>query len=527
MERLSMLKIKEVFRLTFDSKLSARQIARALNTSHTVVNRYLKRFKKSGLSYEELMARSDKEIISLLFDLEAKSSKYPVPEWSTIHQELQKHKHLTLELLHEEYTKDYPDGHYGYTWFCNHYKTYVKKLTPSMRQVHKAGEKVFIDFSGLRMPITDPLSGEITEAEIFVAVLGASGYPFVIAVPSQKKADFIAAHNAMFKAFGGVVELLVPDNLKSAVTKADRYEPDINPDYAKMAAHYGCAIMPARSRKPQDKALVEHGVKLTQRWILAKLRHNTFFSIAQLNSAINELMPLYRHKKIKHLDKSRQELFDVLDKPALKPLPAAKYEYKAFKLLKVDFTYHVQLDHAFYSVPYQLIHKRVEVWYSTTTVSIYHEGKEVATHPRLYRRGAYSTQTVHMSSAHKKYLEWSPGRIMNWGLTIGPHTSKLLQTIMERRPHPEMGYRSCLGLMRAFEKQKNHTDGMNEEQLDAIADYALLHQKFRIRQIRELLKSPPKESNEESGLFALANHTNIRGGDYYDQQGTFPCQSKN
>jgi len=515
MEKLSMLKIKEVFRLTFESKLSARQVSRALNTSHTAINLYLKRFKKLELSHEELMERSDKEIVSLLFNLEAKPSMYPVPDWSTVHQELKKHKHLTLELLHEEYTKDYPDGHYGYTWFCNHYKAYAKKLTPSMRQIHKAGEKVFIDFSGLRMPIADPLSGEVTYAEIFVAVLGASGYPFVIAVPSQKKADFIAAHNAMFKAFGGVPELLVPDNLKSAVTKADRYEPDINPDYARMAAHYGCAIMPTRSLKPQDKGLVENGVKLMQRWILARLRHHTFFSIAQLNNDINELIPLYRNKTMKHLGKSRQELFDTIDKPALKPLPATEYEHKEFKLLKVDFTYHIQLEHVFYSVPYQLMHKRVEVWYSATTVSIYHEGKEVAIHPRLYKRGAYSTQTVHMSSAHKKYLEWSPGRIMNWGLTIGPHTSKLLKTIMERRPHPEMGYRSCLGLMREFEKQKNHTDGMNEEQLDAIADYALSHQKFRIKQIKELLKSPPKDSDEETGLFALANHTNIRGSGYY------------
>lgn len=517
MERLSMLKIKEVFRLTFESKLSARQVSRALNTSHTVVNRYLKRFKKSGVSYEELMTRSDKEILSLLFNLETKPSKYPTPDWSTVHEEMQRHKHVTLELLHEQYAKDHPDGHYGYTWFCSRYKTYAKKLSPSMRQVHKAGEKVFIDFSGLRMPIVDPLSGEVSYAEIFVAVLGASGYPFVIAVPSQKKADFIAAHNAMFKAFGGVPELLVPDNLKSAVTKADRYEPDINPDYAKMAAHYGCAIMPARSKKPQDKALVEHGVKLTQRWILARLRHTTFFSIAQLNAAINELMPLYRNKTMKHLGKSRQELFDTLDKPALKPLPATEYEHKEFKLLKVSIDYHIGLDHAFYSVPYQLMHKQVEVWYSTTTVSICHEGKEVATHPRLHRRGAYSTQTVHMSSAHQKYLEWSPGRIMNWGLTIGPHTSKLLKTIMERRPHPEMGYRSCLGLMRTFEQYKNQEDAMSEEQLDAIADYALSHQKFRLKQIKELLKSPPKNADEETGLFALANHTNIRGSGYYDQ----------
>ena len=273
------------------------------------------------------MELSNKEIVTKLFDPGSKPSKYPIPDWSKVHKNLG-NKIVTLELLHEEYRKDYPDGHYGYTWFCNHYKAYAKKLSPSMRQVHKAGEKVFIDFSGVRAAIADPLTGEVKYAEIFVAVLGASGYPFVIAVPSQKKADFIYAHNEMFKAFGGVPELLVPDNLKSAVTRADRYEPDLNPDYVKLVQHYSTAIMPARGYKPKDKSLVEQGVKLMQRWLLARLRHTTFYSIAQLNHAINELMPLYRNKRMKRLGVSRQELFDSIDKPALKPLPATGYEYK-------------------------------------------------------------------------------------------------------------------------------------------------------------------------------------------------------
>jgi len=502
-----------VFRLKYEAKLSARKIARALNISHTVVNEYIKRFKTLSLSYEELMALSDKEILSKLFDLESKPTKYPVPNWSKVHQELRS-KIVTLELLHEEYKKDHPDGHYGYTWFCNQYKAYAKKLSPSMRQIHKAGEKVFIDFSGVRQAIVDPLTGEISYAEIFVAVLGASGYPFVIAVPSQKKSDFIYAHNEMFRAFGGVPELLVPDNLKSAVTRADRYEPDLNPDYEKLAAHYGTAIMPARGFKPKDKSLVENGVKLAQRWLLARLRHETFYSITQLNSRINALMPRYRNKKMKRLNVSRQELFDTIDKPALQPLPVNEYEYKEFKLLKVSIDYHIQLDHVLYSVPYQLIHKKVEVWFGVKMVSIYFEGKEVATHPRLYKRGAYSTQRVHMSSAHQKYLEWSPGRIMNWGLTIGKHTSKLLQTIMERKPHPEMGYRACLGVMRAYEKYREK--GMSEEQLDDIASYALHTQKYRLKQIKALLALPPKEEEHDAALNLLSNHENLRGSSYYE-----------
>jgi len=513
MEKISMLKVKEVFRLKYETKLSARKISRALNISHTVINGYIKRFEALSISYKELLGLSDKEIITKLFASEAKSHKYPIPDWSKIHQELRS-KIVTLELLHQEYKEAYPNGHYGYTWFCITYKSYAKKLTPSMRQIHKAGEKVFIDFSGVRVDIADPLSGEVSYAEIFVAVLGASGYPFVIAVPSQKKADFIYAHNEMFKAFGGVPELLVPDNLKSAVIRADRYEPDLNPDYVKLASHYGTAIMPARGYKPQDKSLVENGVKLMQRWILARLRHTTFYSIIQLNNAINKLMPLYRNKKMKRLDVSRQELFDTLDKPALKPLPINRYEYKELKLLKVSIDYHIQLDHVLYSVPYQLIHKKVEVWFSTKVVSIYFEGKEVATHPRLSRRGAYSTQTTHMSSAHQKYLEWSPGRIMNWGLTVGKSTSKLLQTIMDRKPHPEMGYRSCLGVMREFEKHKEK--GMSEEQLDVIAAYALRYQEFRLAQIKALLKTAPKEQEDEKALSLLNNHENLRGSSYYE-----------
>ena len=513
MEKISMLKIKEVFRLKYETKLSARKISRALNLSHTVVNQYIKRFDVSMLDYETLMELSNREIVTKLFNLESKPSKYPVPNWSRVHKELA-NKIVTLELLHEEYVKDCPHGHYGYTWFCNNYKAYAKKLSPSMRQIHKAGEKVFIDFSGVRVPVADPISGEIKYAEIFVAVLGASGYPFVIAVPSQKKADFIYAHKEMFKAFGGVPELLVPDNLKSAVTRVDRYEPDVNADYAKLAQHYGCAIMPARGYKPKDKALVEQGVKLMQRWLLARLRHTTFFSIAQLNHDIKALMPLYFNKQIKRLGVSRQELFDTIDKPALNPLPSNEYEYKELKLLKVSIDYHIQLDSVLYSVPYQLIHKKVEVWFSAKTVSIYFEGKEVATHPRLHKRGAYSTQTMHMSSAHQKYLEWSPGRIMNWGLTIGKETSRLLQAIMDRRPHPEMGYRSCLGLMRAFEKSKE--SGMSEEDLDAVASFAMRHQRFRLKQIRELLKTPPQEQEETVAISLLTHHDNVRGSSYYE-----------
>ncbi|MFW9617862.1 MAG: IS21 family transposase [Sulfurospirillum sp.] len=517
MEKLSMLKIKELFRLAIEMNLSHRQIAQSLNVSHTVVNRYLKRFKKSNLSYETLLKLGDKEIISALYEHDKKSHKRTIPDWDYIHKEM-KRKAVTLELLHEEYVHANPLNHYGYTWFCTRYKEHSSRLTPSMRMSHKAGDKCFIDFSGMTFPVSDPLTGEVRNAEIFVGVLGASGYPFVLAVSSQKKADFIHAHVMMFKSFGGVPRLLVPDNLKSAVVKGGRYEGDINPDYERLAAHYGCAVMPARPLKPKDKPLVENGVKLTQRWILAKLRNHTFFSIAQLNDAINDLLVMYRNKVMKRYGVSRQELFDTIDKPELQRLPLKPYEHKELKLLKVGIDYHIILNYCLYSVPYQLVGEKVEVWYGTHTVTISHNGKVVANHPKLTRKGSFSTQSEHMSSAHQKYLEWSPGRILNWGLTIGKHTSELLKLIMEKRPHPEMGYRSCLGIMREFKKYS--AKGVEEEKLDSIARYAINHHRFRLKQITDLLKEGIDERYDDSAsflptLFETHHHANIRGSNYY------------
>ena len=509
-----MFKIKEILRLKCEAKLSNRKIARALNISHSVVNDYTKGFKNSGKKYEDIASLNDKEIISLLKALNPKETKYPIPDFATVHVEL-RNKIMTLALLHEEYMDKCPNKKgYGYTWFCTRYREYAKKVNPSMRLVHKAGEKIFVDFSGKTMPIVNPKNGVITEAQIFVAVLPASGYPFVIAIPSQKKRDFIEAHCDMYEFFGGVSELLVPDNLKSAVTRADRYEPEVNMDYAAMARYYGTAVMPTRGYKPQDKAKVEQAVKLVQRWILARLRNYTFYSIQELNIEIQRLLPIYLDKEIKHLKKTRRELFEELDKPALMPLPAKRYEHKEFKLLKVSKDYHIQLEHNFYSVPYQLIGKKVEVWFSSKTVSITHEGKEVALHPKLLHKGQYSTQTNHMASAHKKYLEWNPGKIMNWGLTIGVETAKLFKNIMDSRPHPEMGFRSCLGIISAYKKYQ--ATGYTEEHLEIISTMAISKHRYKVAQVKDLLKSyKPTDINESASLMALTNHDNIRGADYF------------
>ena len=509
-----MFKIKELLRLKYEAKLSNRKIARALKISHSVVNDYTREFEKSAKRYEDIALLNDNEIKVLLKTGNPKKSRYPIPDFSYVHVQL-RNKIVTLDLLHEEYIESCPNKKgYGYTWFCTRYRAYAKKINPSMRLVHKAGEKIFIDFSGRTVPIVNPINGVITKAEIFIAVLPASGYPFVTAIPSQKKRDFIEAHCDMFEQFGGVSELLVPDNLKSAITRADNYDPDVNRDYAAMARYYGAAVMPTRGYKPKDKAKVEQAVKLVQRWILARLRHYTFYSLQELNKEIQRLIPRYLDKVIRHLGRSRRELFELLDKPALLPLPAVRYEHKEFKLLKVSKDYHIQLEFNFYSVPYQLIGKKVEVWFSSKTVSITYEGKEVAIHPKLLHKGTYSTQYAHMASSHKKYLEWSPGKIMNWGLGIGSQTAKLFKNIMDSRPHPEMGFRSCLGIISAFKKYQEK--GYSEEHLEIIATVAISKHYYKVAQVKALLKShKPVERDESASLIALEDHGNIRGPGYY------------
>jgi transposase len=514
MKGISMLKIKESLRLKDEAKLSNRKIARALNISHSVVNDYTKKFANENKKYEDVASLNDKEILNLLKANKPTSNRYLVPDFTKVHLELRS-KIMTLALLHEEYIESCPNKQgYGYTWFCNEHKKYAKKINPSMRLVHKAGEKIFIDFSGKTVDIVNPKNGVVTKAEIFVAVLPASGYPFVKAVASQKKRDFIDAHCDMFEYFGGVSELLVPDNLKSAVTKADNYDPDVNVDYAAMARYYGTAVMPTRGYKPKDKAKVEQAVKLVQRWILARLRNYTFYSIVELNIEIQRLLPLYLDKEIKHLGKSRRELFIKLDKPALLPLPANRYEYTEFKLLKVSKDYHIQLEHNFYSVPYQLIGNKVEVWFSAKIVTITFEGKEVAIHPKLLHKGAYSTQHEHIASSHQKYLEWSPGKIMNWGLTIGIETSKLFKNIMDNRPHPEMGFRTCLGIISAYKKYQEK--GYSEEHLEIISTIAISKHYYKVSLVKDLLKSyKPVDSDESASLLTLSSHDNVRGADYF------------
>ncbi len=404
--------IRRIIGLHVTSGLSVRLISRALNVPPSTVADYIQRYQAGGLSPSDIQTLNDRQVYAALFPEQAKGrlSGQSLPDFALINRELRR-KHVTRLLLWEEYREQHPEG-YGYTQFCELYRQWSRKISVSMRQLHRAGEKLFVDYSGLTMELIDPETGEVSRAEILVACLGASGYTYAEASTSQKKENFLASHRRAFEFFGGVTEVLVPDNLKSAVTKADWYDPDLNESYQDMAEHYGAVILPARPAKPKDKAKVELSVKLVQRWILARLRHRQFFSLAELNAAIRELLDDLNRRTIKYLGKSRYELYLELDQPALQPLPERPYIYRAFKECRVNIDYHIQLEKAFYSVPYQLTGQVVTVRYSEATVEVYHEHTRVAVHRRLYRQGSYSTHKEHMASAHRAYAEWTPSRII-------------------------------------------------------------------------------------------------------------------
>jgi transposase len=355
---------------------------------------------------------------------------------------------VTLQLLWQEYKQAHPDDGYQYTQFCEYYRRFRRQLDVVLRQDHRAGEKMFVDFSGDGIPITDPETGEVREAPLFVAVLGASSYTFAEALSSEGLRDWITGHVHAYEYFGGVPALTVPDNPKTAVLRPCRYEPAIHPTYAEMARHYSTAILPARPRKPRDKAKVESAVLLAQRWILAPLRNQTFFSPEESNEAIVERLDILNNHRFQKLDTTRAKLFEQLDKPALRPLPPTRYQFADWSTRRVNIDYHVEIEGHYYSAPHELIHKQLEARITTTTMELFFRNRRVASHPRSFRKGSHTTDPAHMPKAHRKYLEWTPSRILAWAAKTGPQTEKLAEAILSSRPHPEQGYRSCLGLLR-------------------------------------------------------------------------------
>lgn len=509
--RLSMRKIKEVLRLSYDRGLSQRKVAHSVKISHTAVQDYLYRFKESGLTWPLPEEMDDGKLERLLFRTEEKvrCGGKSLPDLGEVYGEMKK-KGVTLQLLWEEYRASHPEG-YSYSRFCDCYRQWKKSKSPVMRQQHKGGEKLFLDYAGQRIPVVNPETGETWYAEIFVAVLGASNYTYAEAHRSQDLPNWISGHVRALNHIGGVPELLVPDNLKSAVTSPCRYEPDINPTYHDLAVHYGTTVLPARVRKPRDKAKVEVGVLVVERWILARLRKMTFFSLQELNEAIKGLLTDLNNRPMRHLNMSRRELFEMVDKPLLRPLPERSYELSFWKNAKVGIDYHVMFQNNYYSVPYTLIHQIAQIRVTEKIVEVYHKSKRVASHPRSYESYRFMTSRQHMPKNHQAMLEWTPERLLIWGKNIGTGTTEMIRLLMVSRRHPEQAYRSCLGLLKLSSR-------FSEERLELACIRALAHGVQSYKGVKNILISgfdqiPMEEAQPDR---KNAPHSNIRGTEYYN-----------
>ncbi len=508
-KRLSMRQIRQVLRLKLEHGLSNRAIARACRVGIGTIAEYVVRARRVGLSWPFPEDLDDTALEAQLFPRALDSGARPLPDFPTIHQEL-KRPGVTLLLLWMEYLKDHPDG-YHYSRFCEHYARWAKKLSPSMRQIHRAGEKIFVDFAGKKPTLVDIETGEVVTVELFIGALGASGLIYAEAVPSQELANWIGAHIRMFERWGGSSAILVPDNLLSGVSKPCRYEPIINRTYEEMAEHYGAVVIPARVRRPKDKPKAEGSVLLAERWILAALRNRTFFSLAELNKAIRERTDWINDRIMKKLGKSRQQLFEELDRPALKKLPPNRYEIGQWKDCTVSIDYHIEIDHNYYSVPYQLLQQRVEARFTSSTVEIFHKSRRIASHARLFGRGHASTKVEHMPASHRAYAEWTPSRIIRWAEKTGPAAGRVVAEILKSRPHPEQGFRSCLGILRL-----GKTYG--PDRLEAACHRAESLGAASYRTIKNILSAGLEALpvDEETHKHSPApEHENIRGAAYY------------
>lgn len=508
--RLSMRKTKEILRLHWGLGLGKRQISRACNMSPSTVVDYIRRAERAGLSWPLPDDIDDTRIEALLFPPEPPqcTSHRCMPSMEDMRRELHK-KGVTLQLLWMEYKEKHPEG-YQYSQFCELYGRWAKTLDLSLRQEYRAGEKMFIDFAGKGIPVIDPATGEITEAEVFVAVLGASNYTYAEAVASQDLPSWISAHVRAFEYFGGVTEILVSDNLRSGVTKACRYEPDLNPTYGEMAEFYGTVVIPARASKPRDKAKVEAGVLLVTRWITAALRNHTFFSLAEVNEKIRELLEGLNNRRFKKLDTTRKELFETIEKSSLKPLPLTRYQYAEWKKATVNIDYHIEVDGHFYSVPYQLVRKQVEARLTATTLQVLYHSRRIVTHQRSYQKGKFTTLHEHRPKSHQRYLEWTPSRIISWAEKTGPCTAKLVEAIMTRKQHPEQGFRSCMGVLSLGKKYSS-------ERLEAAAKRAVAIRACSYKSVKSILQNNLDKIAlpEQKEVTIIIEHDNIRGEQYF------------
>ena len=506
--RLSMRKIEEVLRLHHEGGRTSREIAQAVRASPTTVGEYLRRARVAGLAWPLPEGMTELALEAALFPMPAHARiKRPEPDWAASHREMGR-KGVTLDLLWQEYREQHPDG-YQYSAFCDHYRAYAQALPVTLRQSHAPGERLFVDYSGQTVSVIDPATAEIRQAQIFVAVLGASNYTYVEATWSQGLADWTGSHVRCFEFLGGVPELVVPDNLKSGVTAPNFYDPAINPTYQELARHYGVAILPARVRKPRDKAKVEAGVLLAQRWILARLRHLRFFSLEEVNRAIRPLLAELNARPFKKLPGSRQSVFASVDQPALKPLRADRYEFAEWKVATVGIDYHVEAGGHYYSVPYRHARQKVELRLTAGTVEIFQKGERLASHPRSVAKGRHTTTDAHLAPAHQLVAGWNSQRFLDWAAKVGPHTQAAIDHILRSRAHPQQGYRTALGVLRLAKTYGN-------ERLEAACDRAFRIHAVTWRSIDSILKNNLDRKPRTAVQASLPlDHANVRGPEYY------------
>ena len=507
-----MRKIKEVLRLRNELKLSYQQIERSCAVGVGTVHNYIKRFQASGLSWTLAADWSEAQLNAALYPppkAKQQSAPQALPDYAVIHKELQSNKHVTLQLLWDEYRQAHPDG-YGYSRYCELYQRWHKKLDVVLRQEHKAGEKMFVDWAGATIPVYDRHTGVAWPASLFVAALGASSYTWAEATRDQQMEAWLKCHVHAFEYFQGIPQLAVPDNLKTGVTKAHRYDPDLNPTYYNFAMHCGFGICPARPFKPKDKAKVESAVQVAQRWIVAALRHRKFFSLEELNVAIGELLHKLNHRPFRKKEGTRASMWESIDKPALKPLPSEPFDLSEWSKARVNIDYHVAFDSNFYSVPYNLVHEQVEIRSTPATVEILYKGQRVASHTRHRGHNKAVTNEEHRPKSHRAHLEWTPSRMVQWAETVGPNTARLFERIMSEQPHPEKGYRGCLGIIRLSQTY-------SIPRVEAASQRALLTGACRYKSVESILKnSLDQVQPTDPPAASTPPHDNIRGAEYFE-----------
>jgi transposase len=503
-----MRQIHRLMGLHFGAGLGARAIGRELGISHSTVREYLARIAAANITWPLSPDITEMALEQQLFansGVQAGARRHIEPDWTAVAREL-KRPGVTLQILWEEYSGAQPDA-YSYSRYCQLYREFERRLTPSMRQNHVVGDKAFVDYSGKKVPIFDPHSGEVRDAEIFVGVLGASNLTYAEASWTQALPDWIGAHVRMFKFWGAVPRLLVPDNLKSGVHKASFYDPEVNRSYGALAEHYHVGILPARPYRPKDKAKVEVGVRIAQYYILGRLRHRKFFSLAECNAAIAEILPQLNVRIMRHIGMSRQQMFDTIERPAMQKLPEQDYEYAEWKIARVGIDYHVEVADFFYSVHHTLLRQQVDTRLTERTVEIFHRGQRVAAHVRRYGGPRHATLPEHMPSAHRRYAEWNPERFQRQASALGPNTEAL--AIMHKRAHPEQGFRTCLGVLKLFDK-------LDAQRVEAISAYALEIGALNYPSIASIVEHRIERKPARDPDSTPILHGNIRGPRYYN-----------